>query len=54
MKEIYEEPDECIISSLLRRVSVLEQELKQWERIVMIMNISVLVLTITLIISKLG
>lgn len=54
MEERYVESNESKINSLLRRVYVLEQQLKQWTWVVLILDISVCILGIAFIISKLG
>lgn len=51
MREVLEED---ALNSVLRRLTGLEKELKQWKWIVLILYISVCILGIAFIISKLG
>lgn len=51
MREVYEED---ALNSVLHRLTGLEKELKQWKWIVLILDISVYILGIAFIISKLG
>lgn len=53
MKEPYIESTESTIGSLMRRVTALEHEVKQWRLVVLSLSVSVMILTISLIVSKL-